>query len=352
MLDLIRADYTFVNERLAEHYGIDGVFGDAFRRVTLHDPNRRGLLGQGSILFQTSVANRTSPVFRGKWIMTNIFNSPPPPPPPNVPSLDESTSEQHSAQRARAPRAASEGARLRRVSRDHRSSGARSREFRSDRSLARDGFGPAGRRDDDATGRHCGFGPEWFARSDLEPSRALRFDFDGEAHGVRAGAPPRSRGHADRAPHRSRSRARRLSGSAPSCSASCAARSFSKRRASRRALAQTVADNARSLPRQESRSNVHHEETSFAPHRAARRGRCRDRLAAARRDGARRQRRAAGSASVRRGLRAERRAAGDLDAAIRGQARAAAAARAVRAVTRAHQHRDGNPGSRIRSDTM
>ncbi|HUO68227.1 MAG TPA: DUF1592 domain-containing protein, partial [Gammaproteobacteria bacterium] len=91
VLDLIRADYTFVNERLAEHYGIDGVFGDAFRRVELRDPNRRGLLGQGSILFQSSVANRTSPVFRGKWIMTVLFNSPPPPPPPNVPTLDQST---------------------------------------------------------------------------------------------------------------------------------------------------------------------------------------------------------------------------------------------------------------------
>jgi hypothetical protein len=90
VLDLIGADYTFLNERLAEHYGIDGVFGDAFRRVELDDPNRRGLLGQGSILFQTSVANRTSPVFRGKWIMTNLFNSPPPPPPPNVPALEDS----------------------------------------------------------------------------------------------------------------------------------------------------------------------------------------------------------------------------------------------------------------------
>ncbi|HMB72700.1 MAG TPA: DUF1592 domain-containing protein, partial [Gammaproteobacteria bacterium] len=70
VLELIRADYTFVNERLAKHYGIDGVFGEAFRRVELQDPNRRGLLGHGSILFQTSVANRTSPVFRGKWIMT------------------------------------------------------------------------------------------------------------------------------------------------------------------------------------------------------------------------------------------------------------------------------------------
>jgi hypothetical protein len=91
VLDLLRADYTFVNERLADHYRLDGVFGDAFRRVALTDPNRRGLLGQGSILFQTSVATRTSPVFRGKWIMSNLYNSPPPPPPPNVPSLDEST---------------------------------------------------------------------------------------------------------------------------------------------------------------------------------------------------------------------------------------------------------------------
>jgi len=89
VLDLIGADYTFLNERLAAHYGVDGVFGDAFRRVQVEDPNRRGLLGQGSILFETSVATRTSPVFRGKWIMTNVFNSPPNPPPPNVPALED-----------------------------------------------------------------------------------------------------------------------------------------------------------------------------------------------------------------------------------------------------------------------
>jgi hypothetical protein len=89
VLDLIGADYTFLNERLAAHYGIDGVYGDTFRRVQITDPNRRGLLGQGSILFETSVANRTSPVFRGKWIMTNDFNSPPNPPPPNVPALED-----------------------------------------------------------------------------------------------------------------------------------------------------------------------------------------------------------------------------------------------------------------------
>lgn len=89
ILDLIGADYSFLNERLAAHYGIDGVYGDAFRRVTMPDPNRRGLLGHGSILFETSVATRTSPVFRGKWVMTNVFNSPPNPPPPDVPALED-----------------------------------------------------------------------------------------------------------------------------------------------------------------------------------------------------------------------------------------------------------------------
>jgi hypothetical protein len=93
VLDLIGADYTFLNERLAAHYRIDGVFGDAFRRVTLTDPNRRGLLGHGSILFETSVATRTSPVFRGKWIMTNVYNSPPSPPPPNVPALEDNAAD-------------------------------------------------------------------------------------------------------------------------------------------------------------------------------------------------------------------------------------------------------------------
>jgi mono/diheme cytochrome c family protein len=88
-LDLLNADYTFVNERLARHYGIPRVYGEQFRRVTLTDPNRRGLLGQGSILLLTSVATRTSPVIRGKWILTNLLNTPPPPPPPNVPPLDD-----------------------------------------------------------------------------------------------------------------------------------------------------------------------------------------------------------------------------------------------------------------------
>jgi hypothetical protein len=89
LLDLLTADYTFVNERIAKHYGIPNILGDQFRRVTLTDPNRRGLLGQGSVLLLTSIADRTSPVQRGKWVLEVLLGSPPPPPPPNVPALEE-----------------------------------------------------------------------------------------------------------------------------------------------------------------------------------------------------------------------------------------------------------------------
>ena len=87
VLDLITADYTFANERVARHYGIPNVTGNAFRRVALPE-SRRGLLGQGSVLVLTSVADRTSPVMRGKWVMEVLLGSPPPPPPPNVPTLE------------------------------------------------------------------------------------------------------------------------------------------------------------------------------------------------------------------------------------------------------------------------
>ncbi len=89
VLDLLTANYTFVNERLARHYGIPNVYGTQFRRVTLTDQTRMGLLGQGSVLTVTSYPNRTSPVLRGKWILENILGTPPPPPPPNVPPLKE-----------------------------------------------------------------------------------------------------------------------------------------------------------------------------------------------------------------------------------------------------------------------
>lgn len=87
VLEILTADYTFVNERLARHYGIPNVTGSQFRRVELEGESRRGILGHGSILTLTSVADRTSPVIRGKWILEVLLGSPPPPPPPNVPDL-------------------------------------------------------------------------------------------------------------------------------------------------------------------------------------------------------------------------------------------------------------------------
>jgi Protein of unknown function (DUF1592)/Protein of unknown function (DUF1588)/Protein of unknown function (DUF1585)/Protein of unknown function (DUF1587)/Protein of unknown function (DUF1595)/Planctomycete cytochrome C len=91
VVDLLTADYTFLNERLARHYGIPGVYGERFRRVTLGPGHqeRRGLLGQASLLTVTSYPTRTSPVLRGKWVLGNLLGAPPPPPPPDVPALKE-----------------------------------------------------------------------------------------------------------------------------------------------------------------------------------------------------------------------------------------------------------------------
>ena len=93
LLELMSADYTFVDERLARHYGIPGVYGPRFRKVKLTDPNRFGVLGHASILSMTSIATRTSPVFRGKYVLSTFLNTPPPPAPPNVPTLEESNKE-------------------------------------------------------------------------------------------------------------------------------------------------------------------------------------------------------------------------------------------------------------------
>ena len=91
VVELLAADYTFVNERLALHYGIPDVRGSRFRRVALDDPGRGGLLGHGSVLTVTSHANRTAPVVRGKWVLENILGTPPPPPPADVPALEATT---------------------------------------------------------------------------------------------------------------------------------------------------------------------------------------------------------------------------------------------------------------------
>ena len=93
--ELIDANYTFVNQRLAEFYGIPNIYGSQFRKVTLTDPNRGGLLGQGAILTVTSYPNRTSVVQRGKWILENLLGAPPPPPPPDIPTLEASAKEGH-----------------------------------------------------------------------------------------------------------------------------------------------------------------------------------------------------------------------------------------------------------------
>jgi hypothetical protein len=89
VLELLTADYTFANERLARHYGLPNVYGSHFRRVPVTNPARRGLLGQGSILTVTSYPNRTSPVLRGKWVLENLLGVPAPAPPPNVPALPD-----------------------------------------------------------------------------------------------------------------------------------------------------------------------------------------------------------------------------------------------------------------------
>ena len=101
VLDLLTVDYTFLNERLARHYGIRGVRGAHFRRVTLEDERRRGLLGHGGILAVTAFPNRTSPVLRGKWVLENVLGAPLPEPPPDVPALEDSSPDPAASMRER-----------------------------------------------------------------------------------------------------------------------------------------------------------------------------------------------------------------------------------------------------------
>jgi hypothetical protein len=89
VMDLLDADYTFLNDRLARFYQIPNIHGSQFRRVKLNDENRKGLLGKGAVLLVTSYPTRTAPTLRGKWVLENILGTPPPPPPPNVPSLKD-----------------------------------------------------------------------------------------------------------------------------------------------------------------------------------------------------------------------------------------------------------------------
>ena len=97
VLELLTADYTFVNERLARHYGITGVVGPSFKRVSYPTSHRRGLLGQGSVLTLTSHPDRTSPVLRGKWVLEVLLGAPPPPPPPDIPAFEETAAAEEGA---------------------------------------------------------------------------------------------------------------------------------------------------------------------------------------------------------------------------------------------------------------
>ena len=141
VIDLLDSDFTFVDERLARHYGIAGVRGPRMRRVTIPaDSPRRGLLGHGSVLTLTSAANRTSPVVRGKWILDNLMGTPPPQPPPGVETnleKDPRAGQGHLV--APAARAASEQSDMRIVPPPDRSDRAGARKLRPHRTLARDG---------------------------------------------------------------------------------------------------------------------------------------------------------------------------------------------------------------------
>ena len=139
IIDLLTADYTFVNERLAAHYGIPGVIGPEFRMVDYPNERRRGLLGHGSVLTLTSHASRTSTVLRGKWVMEVLMGAPPPPPPPNVPDLEETEGAEDGRflTGARAHGAASGQSRVRILPQHDRPHRTGSGELRRGRLLAR-----------------------------------------------------------------------------------------------------------------------------------------------------------------------------------------------------------------------
>ena len=136
VLDLLRADYTFVNERLARHYGIPDIYGSQFRRVPVTDDARRGLLGQGSVLAVTSHAERTSPVLRGKWVLENLLGLPVPPPPGDVPPLKGNEEGREAEDAARADGRASRQPDVRELPQGDGPGRFRAREFRRRRRVA------------------------------------------------------------------------------------------------------------------------------------------------------------------------------------------------------------------------
>ena len=201
-LDLLTADYTFLNERLARHYGIPGIYGSQFRRVHLDDDFRRGLLGQGSILAVTSHAERTSPVVRGKWILENILGLPVPPPPPNVPPLPDSKP----GDKPRSMREQMEQHRANAVCAScHRAMdplGFALEEFRRRGCLAHRGRRRAHRRFRPACRRNQGRRRDRPAQGHPEPAGSVPGHADREAAHLRAGARTGLSRYADCAPDR------------------------------------------------------------------------------------------------------------------------------------------------------
>ena len=154
VLDLLDANYTFVNERLAKHYGIPNVYGPDFRRVPVPSDARRGLLGHGSLLLVTSNANRTSPVIRGKWILENLLGSQAPLPPPDVPPLEEKPTAAARSVRERIEQHRAESG-VRVLSQDHGPDRTGARELRRDRPMAHDRRGRQDRCLRATRGRQC-----------------------------------------------------------------------------------------------------------------------------------------------------------------------------------------------------
>ena len=207
LLDLITADYTFVNERLARHYGIPNITGTDFQRVTVPE-YRRGILGHGSVLVQTSVADRTSPVMRGKWVMEVLLGSPPPAPPPNIPALEDT--------------GAASGTRIltvRERMEQHRKNPACMSCHRviDPLGLTLENFDVTGKyriKDSgnpvDANGvLYDGTemeGPAGLKAALIEEQARVRAQLHRELHDLRAGAPRRAHRHADHSAHRARGR--------------------------------------------------------------------------------------------------------------------------------------------------
>ncbi len=213
VLDLLTANHTFVNERLALHYGIPNVRGDRFRRVTLTDQNRWGLLGKGAVLLTTSYANRTAPVMRGAWILENILGTPPAAPPPDV----EAFQENKDGEKARS---------VREIMEQHRAKPSCNacHGVMDPLGFALENFDAIGewRAEDryagttiDASGQLIDgtavSGPVDLRSGARQASRAVRADADREADDVRARPHRGVLRHADGAPDRARRGARQLS---------------------------------------------------------------------------------------------------------------------------------------------